>query len=543
MSGARGLGPVETDARTVPWSTVERLALEAGLFPPAVRPVGEAELADLLDQALSRAAGGRAPGIDDRELAVLSWWRDRYAGGGWAPTWIGCTCQEDPPRLRAAGRALVGWQELGDPLAGEAGLAWAGGTGAAGELTVDGVLGGRWWLGVTGRGAGQLAAGTRLDPADPLAWPGWSPATGRLQVGQARQRGGAWTLDLPRAVVGARLGRWALAAGWQPRRTGPGLGGGLTLDHHGASFPAVTARRTAPFRWRGVMGPLAPSELLLGVGLVSGRDVLFFPAGGPVRTRQAPWFMTWLAGWRPWSWFRFTATHTVLAASQDGSLWPDLLQLNFPVVGTTWKEMASGPVTDRLFAVAFEFRWRDAPWPVLPAAAGRLWWQYGGTDFLPNGPAGLWPEIAAPASVLGLSLLDPRWDLSVEYAELWHDKILWYSNGGYPAGYTHRGDLLAHPLGGSGESVAVGVRVRPGTRRLEAGLTGAHATWGIPRLTPGEGERWSLVASLGRLPRPGERAPALWTLKAELRREEARPLAAAAARRTWGRLWLEVGLP
>lgn len=508
-----------------------------------MRPISEAELAELLDRALAAAMAGRAPGIDDADLDLLRWWHERYARGGWAPTWIGCACEVHPPRVRVAGRALAGWQELGEPLEGEAGLDGAGGAVGAGEVTVDAVAGGRWWAGVTGRAAGRIAAGTGLGPDDPLSWPGWHPATGRPQAGRARLRGGAWTLDLPRAAAGVRLGRWALGAGWEPRRVGPGLGGGLTLDQGGAPFPALTVRRTAPFRWRGAMKRLAPGELLLRAGRLSTRDVLFYPDGDVVRTRQSPWFLEWLVGWRPAPWFRFTVTHAVVAASQDGTLWPDVPQILFPVVGTTWKEAASGPVTDRIFSVACEFRWKDAPWPVLPAAAGRVWWEYGGTDFLPTGPGGLWPEIAAPASVLGISLLEPRWDLSLEYAELWHDKILWYSNSGYPEGYTHRGDLLAHPLGGSGESVALGVRVRPAARRLEVGLTGAHATWGIPGLTPGEGERWSLVAGLGRLPRPGERAPALWTLKAELRREEARPLAAAAASRTWGRIWLEVGLP
>ena len=124
---AGGLGLVEPDARTVPWTTIERLVLEAGLLPPAYRPLSEQELAALLDDALARAMAGQAPGLDDDELDLLRWWRDRYAGGGWAPTWIGCACKVHPPRVRGSGRALVGWQELGDPLADEAGLDWSGG--------------------------------------------------------------------------------------------------------------------------------------------------------------------------------------------------------------------------------------------------------------------------------------------------------------------------------------------------------------------------------------------------------------------------------
>ena len=55
-----GFDPVETDSRTVPWPTVRRLALEAGLFPPVYQPVTEDELADLLDSALDEAMSGQA---------------------------------------------------------------------------------------------------------------------------------------------------------------------------------------------------------------------------------------------------------------------------------------------------------------------------------------------------------------------------------------------------------------------------------------------------------------------------------------------------
>jgi hypothetical protein len=44
-----GFDPVEADSRTVPWPTVRRLALEAGVFPPVYQPVTEGELAVLLD--------------------------------------------------------------------------------------------------------------------------------------------------------------------------------------------------------------------------------------------------------------------------------------------------------------------------------------------------------------------------------------------------------------------------------------------------------------------------------------------------------------
>ena len=89
------------------------------------------------------------------------------------------------------------------------------------------------------------------------------------------------------------------------------------------------------------------------------------------RRRQAnPWFFQWLLGWEVTRWFRVSTEQTVVAAA-DGDLWLDLPQINFPVVGTTWSELERGPVTDRIFNLQMEFRWRNAPWRILPRDAGR----------------------------------------------------------------------------------------------------------------------------------------------------------------------------
>jgi hypothetical protein len=179
----------------------------------------------------------------------------------------------------------------------------------------------------------------------------------------------------------------------------------------------------------------------------------------------------------------------------------------------------------------------------LPAAAGRIWWEYGGTDYLPSGPGGVFPEIAAPASIVGCALLEPRWDLVCEFTELRHETVLWYANGGFPEGYSHDGWLLAHTLGGSGQALAGTVRVRPAGLRLEAGVTLAAATWKMAGAPWGEGRRTSVRATLRRLPAAGQRPFLPWALHGEIRREEAGEPGADLIRRTWGRIWLDVGLP
>ena len=491
-------GGGDLDARLVPWATVRRLALEAGLQPPIDEPLSADEWRVLV------------AAIDAESGPALSDPAEREAVAGLAallssPSWTGA-------------RALVGYTDRGWAPDGEAGLAWGPGWNAAAELGAQAARG-RWWAGVTARAGVQTGwgggGGAAVEAGDPRLWPGWNPVTGPAQERRFLLQGDGARADLVRAVGGVRLGNWALSAGWEPLRDGPGLGGALLLDRGGRPFPALTARRIAPMRWRGIMRPLGPQQLLLRVGRLSGRQVADERAVAGTRADH-PWFFQWLLRWRTTDWFRIGCSLTAIAVPREGTLWPDLLQINFPVVGDTWREMETGPLTDRLFATQMEFRWGRAPWPWLPAAAGRAWWDYAGTDFLPRGPGGLIPEISAPASVAGIELVSPRWDLAVEYAETLHPLVLWYSNSSFPDGYTNDDWLLGHSLGGAGEQISGLVRWRPrlggGSWYAEGGLS--RATWGAEGHTPTLARRWSGSLTIGGLRHgvPGPwRAHAVWS--------------------------------
>ncbi len=554
-------GHVAADARLVPWSSVGRLALEGGFFPPVYRPVTGTELADLLTSVQARALSGQAAALaDDTEYARLEWLQDRYRRGGGGVAWHGCPCKVHPPHLRFSGRVVAGYSELGDPIPFEGGLGFTAGSSLYFEPAVE-FTAGQFWAAVNYRLGGRVVqgglTGDELGGSDsPLTWPEWPRATGRADVRDLRLADGDWRDQFTRALVGLQLGNWALSAGWDQRRTGPGVTGDLNLDYQGRPFPALTVRRTHKFVWNGIMTHLAPDETLLRVGSLSRRTVRYNDEFGSYAKEANPWFFQWLVGWNITSWFRTTVTHSVMATAREGTLWPDLLQINFPLIGATWREGESGPITDRIFAVQFEFRWREAPWPLLPSRAGRLYWDYGGEDFLPSGPGGVFPEISAPASVAGLELVSPRWDLGFEYAELWHDKILWYTNGGYDEGYSQEQTLLGNPLGGSGEAISGLVRLRPARFGCQFELLGRLATWGIPGHTPGTGERRSLALTVARTPRgipadaaAGPDSPLLWELTGEWNHEEADmgaylavPIPAARAQEDWWRLYIKVGI-
>ncbi len=550
---------LEVDARTVPWSSITRLALEGGFFPPAVRPVTAGELAQLLRAARDKADAGQASALrNNQEYNRLLFLMERYQKGTGGLVFQGYPCKEHPPHLRLSGRVVGGYSELGNPIPFEGGLSFAAGHNIFFEPSVEFAVG-SFWSTVDIRIGGRVAqGGIDFDwpngNSDPLTWPGWSIPTGRHEVRDARLKGAAWTGQLTRALVGVQWGNWALSAGLDHRRTGPGLTGNLNQDYQGRPVPAITARRTRPFQWNGIFTHLAPDQMLLRSGILSERMVTWHDSTDHYSKEANPYFFQWLVGWNITSWFRTNLTHSVMANAIDGTLWPNLFEVNFPVLGTTWREMDDGPITDRLFAVQFEFRWRDAPWPILPSNAGRLFWDYGGTDFLPSGPGGLIPEISVPASILGFELLSPGWDLGFEYAELQHHHVLWYSNSGYPEGYSQEHWLMGHPLGGSGESFMGLARIRPHGWNFQTQLQGKLSSWGTEGRTPGTGERHSLGLTVSRTPRSDETtlqkmsSPLLWEITAQWNREKvdlagflAETSAELTSERDWWRIIFKIG--
>lgn len=486
----------DLDARLLPWDTLRRLCLLAGLHPPADQPLSRRELATLLESVA-------AADVEPDATATLA---ARFGKGASGP--------------RTAARVLAGFTDRGRLQPGEAGLAWSPGWNLAAEAGGQAARG-PWWTAVTLRVRARPGWGARPSPADGaglslLDRPGWDPATGPAQQRRAQLLEEGADLDLVRGVVGREAGGWSVALGWEPRRHGPGLGAALLVDRDAPPFAALTVRRTQPWRWPGLLRPLGPQSLLARAGRLSERQL--GGADGSAQLRMDhPWFFQWLVRWRVTDWARLGFTHVAVAAPRSGTLWPDLLQINFPPPGVTWDELESGPYTDRLFAAQLELRWRDAPWRWLPAAAGRAWWEYAGEDFLPRGPWGLLPEIAAPASVAGIELVSPRWDVAVEYAETLHPLVLWYANSSFPSGYQHEGWLLGASLGGAGDRVGGLVRWR-GFQAAEAELGLERAEWGAEGHTPGlarERHAWLAVRPLaGGVPGP-------WRARLDWRRSEA----------------------
>jgi hypothetical protein len=486
-----GNGPnidaVEPDNRRLEWAALRRLALLDGVFIAPYQPISAGEI--------RRLAGGAR----------------NDAKGLWS--WDSCSCAAVPLHAHVGGRLALHELGPGGQITGEAGLR---GRGLLLALEPDLTLaGGVFWVAISPRLTGPLATNRSALPAA-LTYQDWPPPAGPYAAGLARREDPPWQLTLPRAVIGASLGRWAITAGVFPAVVGIGLDGdGLTLTSHAASLPQLVARRTSPFAWSGVLRPLAPSHLLVRAGWTSAQTVQYRDEWGRHERCATPLFCQWLLAWNHTSWWRTTVAHAALAAPRTGeSLWADLLQINFPRLGTTWNEVERGPITDRLFSLGMEWRFRTAPWPVLPSAAGRLWWEYGGEDFRPHDTLPLLPEIAAPASLAGVELLDEYWDVGLQYLQTWHSSVLWYSNQGFTEAYTNDHVVLGHPLGGGAKAWTAVVRVRTGQARTEWELRTRLARWERTRGLPVSAElrEWTLSWRHAAAPaRSGWQLRAGWT--------------------------------
>lgn len=473
---------------------VRRVALLAGEFPAPYRPVSRGELAGLALRA--RESQGPCLGLA-AERRQLAWLLRTYGRIQRPVTWSSCDCRSPQVHLGLGGR--VGVRDLGpgEVVAREAGLQ---GRGLMALVEPDLVLwSGRSWLQAGARLEIPLQQdGRDVDPA--LHFAGWPEPTGRAALGRTRT-GSVARVAVPMAVLGMGLGNWSLAAGLMPAEVGVGLdGGGLTLAAQAGSVPQLVVRRTRPLRWSGLLSWFDPEHVLLRVGVTSEQTIRYETPAGRRWHRANPLLTQWLLTWDHRSWWRTTVCGTALSASRQGqALWPDLIQVNFPLLDATWNEVDYGPVTDRMVSLIMEARWRRAPWSLLPRAAGRVWWEYAGEDFRPHDQLPLLPEISAPANLAGVELVDHRWDLAVEYLLTRHSRVLWYGNSGFSDGYTHRGLLLGHELGGGAEAWTglVRWRTRAGTDELE--LRGRSARWLAGNRVPEDAHRREIDLSWRRL--------------------------------------------
>ena len=249
-------------------------------------------------------------------------------------------------------------------------------------------------------------------------WGEFLPARGRWLEGSVRWSGNH---------LGLRLGR-------EPIDWGPVPQASLLLSHH-----------PPPLDHAGVVACFGAGPAGRGMGET-------FVAYLDDRHRTIPFPLLWgmRLAWEPRVWLRVEAQRTILLGGvgrtrrlQAEDIWDMFLGRRENLAGPSGHPEAY-PVGDS----DQKFAWQVVLHPRVWAQRRGLhdleaFWVYAGEDHF----RGLGPT--APGRALGLRVHpSPRWATSFIHAATVDDRNFWYHHKIYGYGYTYRGFLIGHPMGG-----------------------------------------------------------------------------------------------
>jgi hypothetical protein len=268
---------------------------------------------------------------------------------------------------------------------------------------------------------------------------GWGRLGGRLEL--LGHDGGVDLLD---AHLAADLGDVVVWAGRRPLRYGPAAGGGLVLGGGDALVTGVGAVVTDPVRLPWVLGLLGPV----------GMESFFSRAAGGERVRD-PWFWGARLTAAPHPRFRIGASRGTMYGGEGNT--PVTLRHTLQMLMGMHSGIA-GEFDNHFGAVDLRYR--------PPGTALDLYLEWGMND-----SAGAWWAI--PARLLGVQWsalpFAPGLGVGAEFVHFPRSccgNPIWYRNWQFRMGWTNDGELLAHPLGGHGQELAV---------RVDAVLAGGTA--------------------------------------------------------------------
>ncbi|NQT74983.1 MAG: hypothetical protein HQ566_00515, partial [Candidatus Omnitrophica bacterium] len=242
-----------------------------------------------------------------------------------------------------------------------------------------------------------------------------------------------------------------LSAGRTSMWWGPGFNGALLLTDNAYPMDTVRWNNIRPFRLPWLLKKL-------------GRFNALFIVSRLEEKREIP--NAFITGWRldytPWDFLKLGFGHIMMHGGKGvkklgfADYWSSASLVFSPAGGGTETEnhIISGDL--QLFIRRID--------RFLPIATGaKLYTEWGAEDEAGNTPIDL-------ASITGIYLTDvfkiPGFDGKIEFAKL---NNIWYTHFKYGSGYTHRGDMIGHHLGGDSEEIAAtGIFNFPGEYKLSA---------------------------------------------------------------------------
>jgi hypothetical protein len=255
------------------------------------------------------------------------------------------------------------------------------------------------------------------------------------------------------SYLGILMGNWILSGGWIDRWWGPGWEGSLILASNARPMPAITFERrfSDPFRWR-LLQWAGPWRATLSMGKADEESDAAVPEFR---------FLTARVSFRPRPWLEVALSRTAQSCGEGRPC--DLGTLGDLLIGRDNRDSSLTAAEEPGNQMAgYDVR-IHSPWRSLPAA---LYVQLIGEDEaggLPSKFLGL-----AGAEMWGSSSWGShRWyaeyaDTSCNFSRQSPQFDCAYRSSAYPQGYTFRGSVMGHALGGDGRMYSLGgVLLRP----------------------------------------------------------------------------------
>lgn len=291
-----------------------------------------------------------------------------------------------------------------------------------------------------------------------------------------------WRLRFDRRAVTYRPLVLSLRTGWrnlrltlgrEPLAWGPERHGGLLISTNARPLDQVRIESESPFALPGLEG--------LGVFTASA---FLGKLDDPGRSdAQSPWLSGMRLTYAPARWLVLGAERTTMlgGGGHDFAITPR--SVANVLLGRDENRAAGegdGNDTDQKATVD----WSLYLWPVFRSVpvldGGRLYGRYGGEDSPQEGPLP-----SATGHTYGIELVLRGVLLRAEASNVRDDRNLWYWHRVYTDGYTYRGRVLGHPMGGDSRGEAYVMEAPLGTwgvvtasmERMEHGF---HAEPGVP---------------------------------------------------------------
>jgi len=241
-------------------------------------------------------------------------------------------------------------------------------------------------------------------------------------------------LKVEGGIIGAEVGRDSF---WW----GPGRRGALIITNNAQPFEIMRIYNPAPYSLRF----LGEVKFNMIYGRTSETWISYKVDGVEETVFKKPHFGGMRLDFSPSAYLELGVSMAAHFIGRDDLSLDDIKEVFFPRHKAVNREETTGPVTDRIASFDITL---NIPSPFQALKGIRVYTEYGGTDlsFVDR----LYPRLTDVATLYGLYLDSGTTDVRFEYAQNFEGTdTLWYTHGDFKKGYTHKGNIIGHYMGGA----------------------------------------------------------------------------------------------